>query len=116
MANKFYLKKGDTYPNIETVLSDSNGPVDLTDCTVVFRMSEAGSGNLLVEKPAVVKDQSVEANLGKCYAEFEAGDTDIVGTYRVEWKVTFYGNKVATFPRSEAGTDFNYVIIQPNVS
>lgn len=116
MPNKFYLKKGDTYPNIETVLSDGNGPVNLTDATVLFRMSEAGSGNLMIEKEATLVEPQTGDNVGRCYAEFEDGETDIPGTYRVEWRVTFYNDKVATFPRSESVTDFNYVIIQPNVS
>lgn len=116
MSQKFYLKKGDTYPNIETILSDRNGPINLEDCEVTFRMSESGSGNLMIEKPATVVMPQEEGNVGRCYAEFEAGETDIVGTYRVEWRVVFPNTKVATFPRSEAATDFNYVIIQQTVN
>lgn len=116
MANKFYLKKGDTFPNIETVLSDVNGAIDLTDCTITFRMSESGSGNMMIEKEAHVVDPQAGPNLGKCYAEFTSGETEIVGTYRVEWRVVFPGGKVATFPRGENTNEFNYVVIQPNVS
>ena len=97
MANKFYLKKGDTYPNIETVLSDSVGPINLEDADVVFRMSEAGSGNLMLEKVATVVMPQTGDDIGRCYAEFEDGDTDIIGTYRVEWRVTFPNDKIATF-------------------
>ena len=116
MSQKFYLKKGDTYPNIETRLSTKEGPVNLADCSITLRMSESGSGNLMIEKPATVVMPQEGDNIGKCYAEFEAGETDIVGTYRVEWRVVFPNDKVATFPRSESGTDFNYVVIQQNVN
>lgn len=110
MANIFYLKKGDTYPNIETVLSDENGPVNLTGASVLFRMSQPSSGNLMVEKAATVVTQAGD-DIGRCYAEFAPEDTAELGTYRVEWKVTFSNGKVATFPRGE-GVLFNQVIIQ----
>lgn len=110
MANNFYLKKGDTYPNIETILSDGNGPVSLTGSTVLFRMSVANTGNLMVEKPATIVTPQTGGDIGKVWAEFEEGDTDIPGTYRVEWRVTFPSGKVATFPRGETAI-FNQVII-----
>lgn len=111
MANIFYLKKGDTYPNIETILSDENGAVNLTGCTVLFRMSVANTGNLMVEKLATVVTPQSGSDIGKVYAEFEPEDTAALGEYRVEWRVTFPNDKVATFPRGE-GTIFNKIIIQ----
>lgn len=115
MANIFYIKKGDTYPNIFTLLSDESGPVNLTGCTIEFVMSEEGTGNLMVQKPASQLDQSQPANVGKCYAEFDDGDTNIEGTYLVEWKVTFPSGKRATFPRGKKPDTFNKVVIQPVV-
>ncbi len=111
MANTFYLKVDDTYPNIEAILSDTNGPVDLTGCDVTFRMSLPGVGNKFVEKAAVVVEPQTGADIGKVYAEFEDGDTDTPGTYNVEWKVVFPNTKIATFPRG-TGTKFNEVVIQ----
>jgi hypothetical protein len=111
MANTFYLKQGDTYPNIETILSDSNGPVNLAGATVLFRMSVANSGNLMVEKAATVVTPQSGVDIGKCYAEFVDADTAELGEYRVEWRVTFPNGKKATFPRGQAD-NFNKVIIQ----
>lgn len=111
MANTFYLKKGDTYPNIETILSDGGGPVNLSGCTVLFRMSVANTGNLMVEKNATVVTPQTGVDIGRCYAEFAPEDTEELGEYRVEWRVTFPNGKKATFPRGE-GTIFNKVIIQ----
>lgn len=110
MANIFYLKQGDNFPNIETILSDSNGPVNLAGSSVLFRMSVANTGNLLIEQPATIVTPQSGVDIGKCYYEFQVGDTDILGTYRVEWAVTFGNGKVATFPRG-SGTNFNQVVI-----
>lgn len=111
MAETFYLKLGDTHPNIETILSDGNGPVNLSGCTVLFRMSVANTGNLMVQKAATVVTPQTGTDIGRCYAEFDAADTGELGEYRVEWRVTFPNGKVATFPRGE-GTKFNKIIIQ----
>jgi hypothetical protein len=111
MANTFYLKKGDTYPNIETVLSDTNGPVNLSGCSVLFRMSVANTGNLMVEKDATIVTPQTGIDIGRCYAEFTTGDTDEVGSYRVEWRVTFPNGKIATFPRGQSD-NFNKVIVE----
>ncbi len=114
MANIFYLKSGDTYPNIETILSDAVGPVDLTGCTVDFVMSVAGAGNAMIDKPAILVEPQIGDDVGRVYAEFEDGETDELGTYKVEWRVTFPDGKIATFPRGE-NTPFNRVIIQEKV-
>lgn len=114
MANIFYLKKGDNYPNIETILSDAAGPVNLTGSSVMFRMSVANTGNLMIEEPATIVSPQIGVDIGRCYYEFQVGDSDVLGTYRVEWVVTFGTGKVATFPRG-SGTTFNQVIVQENV-
>lgn len=110
----FYLKKGDTFPRIEAILSDAQGAIDLTGCTVLFRCSIAGGGNDLLEEPAVILDQSINANKGHVYYEWQDGDTDEVGTHNCEWRVTFPNGKKATFPRG-SGDSFNRVIIQDEV-
>ncbi len=113
--NIFFLKRQDTFPNIETILSDENGPVNLAGSTVLFRMSVANSGNLMVEKNATVVTPQSGVDIGRCFAEFVDGDTDELGTYRVEWRVTFPNGKRATFPRG-AGTVFNEIKIQEIVT
>lgn len=112
MANTFYLKKGDTYPDIMTILSDNDGPVDLTDCTITFRMSEPDTGNLMIEELATIVEPQTGGDIGKCYYSFTTGDTDIIGEYMVEWKVEFANGKIATFPRGTVDDIFNKVIIQ----
>ncbi len=114
MANEFYMKKGDTAPSIETILSSAGNPVNLDGCTVLFRMSPAGTGNPLLERAATVVMPQTGADIGKVYFEWEDGDTDTTGTHDAEWRVTFTNGKKATFPRG-SGEMFNKVIIQSEV-
>lgn len=112
MANEFYLKKGDTSPNLETTLSNEAGPVNLTDSTIVFHMSLSGTTTPVISKNATIVMPQTGNNVGRCYITWADGDTDITGTYKAEWKVTFGDGKIATFPRSKSPADFNKVIIQ----
>lgn len=111
MANEFFLKLGDTYPNIETILSDTNGPVNLTGAIVLFRMSEPDTGNLMIERTATIVTPQSGADIGRVYIEFVDGDSDIEGTYRVEWRVTFGNGKIATFPRGQSA-NFNLIHVE----
>lgn len=114
----FEVKKGDTFPYIATTLSDNAGPIDLTNATSVhFRMSEPGTGNLMVNGVCIIEDQSNPLNWGKVRYEWVDGDTDIVGNYNVEWRITWnFGSpaRQTTVPRG--GDDpFDHVIIQEEV-
>jgi len=115
MPNTFYLKKGDTMPRIETILSDADGPVDLTGCTVKFRMSIAGAGNPLLNGDAVVVTPQTGDDKGRVYYEWQAGETDTTGEHQAEWRVTYDGGGKATFPRG-SGELFNKVVIQEEVA
>lgn len=106
MATTFYLKKGDTNPKIEAVLSDSSGPVDLAGATVTLRMSVEGGTDPILEEAVVIAD----AANGAVEYQWQAGDTDTIGTHIIEWKVEFADGTIATFPRGD--TLFNYVVIQ----
>ena len=111
MANEFTLKVGDTAPDIEAILSDTNGPVDLTGCTIVFRMSPDGGGNVLLEASATI----VDAAAGHVKYSWQTGDTDTASTNKAEWKVTFPSGKIATFPRGGANL-YNIVTIEDVVT
>lgn len=115
MANITYLKKGDTYPPLYTTLSDELGPVNLTGATILFRMSQPQTGNLMIERAATAMNQSISDNIGRVYFTWVSGDTDVIGLYRVEWRVTFASGKVATFPRGGTVENFNYVDIKESV-
>lgn len=112
MANTFYLKRGDTYPDmVVQLLNEDDEPVNLTGATVLGRISEPSSGNLMIERAADVITQTGD-DIGKISFEWEDGDSDILGTYRVEWRVTFSNGKIATFPRGSGADLYNQLIIQ----
>lgn len=110
----FLIKRNDTLPAIEAVLSDESGPISLAGATVYFTMrreenlDDCGTmpsvGSALFKKAAiVVGDQSVgAATRGKVRYEWSAGDTATAGSYGGEFEVRFGGGGVWSFP--SAGT------------
>ncbi len=117
LANVFYLKAGDTYPAIYTQLTSEGNPVNLSACTVTFRCSEPNSGNVMITGTAGIVNQSDSDDWGKCYYQWQAGDTDTPGIYRIEWSILFPDGRQATFPRGiveevEAEDIYNHLIIQ----
>ena len=110
--NTTYMKRGDTFPSLETTLKDENGPVRLVGAVVTCRISKAGTGNIGIERQATIVYPQTGSGLGKCFHEFLPEDTCNVGTYIVEWHVLFANGLEATFPRSSNPSDFNILIIQ----
>lgn len=97
------LKQGDTWPPVRATLKDENGPVDLTGCTVKFRMSGPSGANTVNESATIT-----DAANGKVMYTWQKGDTKVVGQHRAEFVVTFANGKRATFPNN------NFIFIQIN--
>jgi len=113
-VDAFLIKRNDTLPAIEAVLSDDSGPISLAGATVYFTMRreddmiDCGTmpsvGAALFKNVAVVVgDQSVgAATRGKVRYEWAVGDTATAGSYGGEFEVRFGGGGVWSFP--SAGT------------
>jgi hypothetical protein len=112
-VDAFLIKRNDTLPAIEAVLSDDSGPISLAGATVYFTMrreedGDCGSmptvgGPLFKKVGVVVGDQSVGSpTRGKVRYEWSAGDTATAGSYGGEFEVRFGGGGVWSFP--SAGT------------
>lgn len=86
------IKRNDTRGAIKATLSNENGVVDLTGCSVRFIM--ARRKRIKVDRQAIIED----ALNGVAWFVFEQGDTDEAGTYQAEFEVTFTDNRVETFP------------------
>lgn len=81
----FSLKKGARQPPLKVQLLDSSGAaVDLTGCTVVFRMRLKSATSLKVNAAASV----TTALEGRVQYAWGATDTDTVGLYLAEFEVT----------------------------
>lgn len=96
----FTIKQGDTYPSVTATLKDANGPVDLSSAeSILFVASLQGynaNGLEPISRPAEV----VEAEAGQVEYHWQEGDTERYGRYLVEFKVTWSGGGVESFPSS----------------
>jgi hypothetical protein len=93
----FYLKQNNTARPFVAVLRDDEGPVDLTDATVLFVMQQSGESEAKVSAEGEV-DPDQTANKGKVKYSWASEDVDTAGTFLAEWVVTFDGGRVQSFP------------------
>lgn len=92
----FRIKQNDTSPSLEATLSDANlVPVNLTSATVMLHMKAIG-GDVVLDEQMTVTD----AVGGVVQYDWQAGDTATVGTYYVEFEVTYSDASVETFPNT----------------
>lgn len=106
----FTVKRNDTLPALEAVLSDDNGPVDLTGATVYFTMTKIAANSCGDDVPvsgaAKFKKQGVVVGLqtvgsatrGKVRYEWSGTDTDTAGLFAGEFEVQFGVSGRWTFP------------------
>lgn len=96
-----YLKQGDTSPKLTATLN-----ANLTGATVVAKLRRLHDTTVL-SKTCTVTD----APNGIVEYQWVAGDTDVVGSYFVEFLVTFAGGLVERFPQRSQ----QEITIQPKV-
>src|SRR6266496_2976158 len=97
----FFTKKGNTAVPISTVLSDANGPVDLsTALSVKFLMRPVEGRNFGPRKvdADATPDSDQTANKGSVMYEWQDVDLNQPGLYVCEWEVTLADNSVVIFP------------------
>lgn len=90
------IKQGDTRHAIQAVLKDANGnSVDLTGASVRFLMGR---------KHVLLADGFAQqtATPGEVWYVFNEGETDLVGQFGIEFRVTYADGKVETFPHDKA--------------
>lgn len=91
----FYVKQNDTSPAMQATLQDADGnAINVTGASVRFHMRAVGSTQTVVDAAATI----VTALSGIVKYEWDAADTDTVGSYQAEFEVTYADASVETFP------------------
>jgi len=104
----FYIKQNDTSPSVQAALTDANNTaINLTGASVQFHM-EAVDGTLKVDAAMTVTDDTG----GVVQYDWVTGDTDTVGTYYVEFEVTYSDGSIETFPNNNK----EVIIIRPELN
>lgn len=92
----FSIKQNDTSPSLQATLKDASlSPIDLTGASVQFHMKSV-DGTVKVDAAMDI----VTPLSGLVQYDWQAGDTDTVGTYYVEFQVTYADLAVETFPNN----------------
>lgn len=96
MSERFYIKQGDTAPNLRVTLKDPDDTaVNLVGATVTFSMRD-GSTAILTKEACTL----VDAANGVVEYVWQSGDTDNAGTHAAEFEVVYADSKIETFPNS----------------
>ena len=92
----FSIKQNDTSPSLQATLKDAAlNPIDLRGAAVRLHMKSV-DGTLKIDEAMTI----VTALEGLVQYDWQTGDTDTVGTYYVEFEVTYTDNSIETFPNN----------------
>jgi hypothetical protein len=92
----FNIKQNDTSPSLEATLKDAQlVPVNLVGSSVNLHMQSLG-GVIKINEAMSITD----ADNGVVQYDWLTGDTDTVGTYYVEFQVTYADGSIETFPNN----------------
>ena len=91
----FYVKQNDTSPAMLATLQDASGnAINITGASVRFHMRKIGRTELIVDADvAIVTEES-----GLVRYDWDAADTDTIGSYQAEFEVTYADASIETFP------------------
>jgi len=91
------IRQGDTFAWEQQLVWDDNSPIDLTDATKVdFVMCLDGEDDPVVDAPASI-DMAHKTD-GYVTYQFQSGDTDEVGMYKVLFRITWNDGTIMTVP------------------
>lgn len=95
MMDKLILTINKTSPSLTDMLTFSDGSyMDLTGCTVKFRMRPLGGSTLKVDSSATVSDPTN----GEVIYNWSAADVDTAGEWRGWWNITLPSSKQQDSP------------------
>lgn len=92
----FFLASTDQLPSITAqLLKPDKTPMDLTGCTIVFRMQIDDASTPTISGAGAIVGNPTQGNVQYDWAP---SDTLAAGTYNAEWVVTVPGGKLISFP------------------
>lgn len=92
----FSIKQNDTSPALQATLKDASlTAINLTGASVRFHMKSV-DGTVKVDEAMTITN----ASGGIVQYNWQTGDTDTVGTYYVEFEVTYADSSIETFPNN----------------
>lgn len=98
------LKAGDSYPELHMLLSDANGPVDLTTLLSITVIGKKGATTIGPLSATADTPQSDPEIMGRLTAPIAPADTATIGEYNFYVTVTWSANQVTTFPSTGSET------------
>jgi hypothetical protein len=91
------LKAHDTYPPLQVVLSDANGPINLTAASQVRVIMKGTTGGSIALVTGVMTISASPVGGFAAYT-WAAGDTAIPNTYNVEFEIAWTTGGIETVP------------------
>ena len=92
------LKRNDTRPYLDSTLSDADGAVDLSGCTIKFFMEDADGTTIVSQTSTGSYVTLPDATAGEVRYAWQSTDSATGGHYKAEWQVTWGDGTKATFP------------------
>lgn len=95
------LKVNDLQPYYYARLKDVDGDdVDLSGASIVFSMKNIDSDTLKIDRASA--SLTNDGTDGKFHYEWQSGDTDTAGIYRIEFEISVSGGKFTVPPDGKA--------------
>jgi hypothetical protein len=93
------IKRGDSWPPVDAVLSDQDGPIDLTTATSVKLLFKTTTGSTAYSRVCTVTDAlGGEVRYIWTLADAASGPTSAVNSFNIEWEITWSDGTVTTVP------------------
>lgn len=90
--------KGDTVPLNFKLQWDDGTYIDLTGSTVILILTDVDTDIVYLTSSVIV----ISAIDGQVQYQWGAGETDDVGLYKMEWKITYSTGKDYTVPNAKS--------------
>ena len=98
----FYISTGDSDPELQVTLKDADDAVvDVTGATITFSMRRKGRRETPIVDREAVTLVTPSSGIVKYSWPTDGTDTPAQGDYDAEFRVTYSGGRIETFPNSK---------------